>query len=94
MMERCKSRADFVQAFLLGFEIQDAVALLRLDDLYLECFEVKDVKQTLKGEHMSRAVGVSPVTIRQDQVHHRERHQDADSHCGPAHSHPRQLPKH
>ena len=31
------------------------MALLRLDDLYLECFEVKDVKQTLKGEHMSSA---------------------------------------
>ena len=49
--------ADFVHAFILGFEIADAVALLRLDDLYIECFEVKDVKQTLHGEHMSRGIG-------------------------------------
>ena len=35
--------------------MQDAIALLRLDDLYVECFEVKDVK-TLRGEHLSRCV--------------------------------------
>jgi RNA-binding protein PNO1 len=48
--------ADFAKAFMLGFDIKDAVALLRLDDLFIESFEVKDVKR-LNGDHLARCVG-------------------------------------
>ena len=47
---------DFLKAFMLGFDMNDAIALLRMDDLYIESFEIKDVKR-LNGEHLSRCIG-------------------------------------
>ena len=54
--------ADFVRAFVLGCEVEDALALLRLDDLFIESFEVNDVK-TLKGEKIFSPVGVSETRL-------------------------------
>ena len=48
---------DFVRAVVYGFEVKDALALLCMDDIYLDAFEVKDVRAGLSGDHLSRAVG-------------------------------------
>ncbi|CAI5934000.1 unnamed protein product [Closterium sp. NIES-65] len=37
-LQKC---ADFVTAYMMGFSLTDAIAMLRIDDLYIESFEIK-----------------------------------------------------
>ncbi|CCW68876.1 unnamed protein product [Phytomonas sp. Hart1] len=48
---------DFVKAVVSGFDVKDAVALLRIDDIYIEGFEIKDVRANLQGDNLSRCIG-------------------------------------
>lgn len=48
---------DFVKAVIAGFDVKDAVALLRLEDVFIEGFEIKDVRANLEGDNLSRCIG-------------------------------------
>eukprot|EP00485_Elphidium_margaritaceum_P004135 CAMPEP_0202690638 /NCGR_PEP_ID=MMETSP1385-20130828/5565_1 /ASSEMBLY_ACC=CAM_ASM_000861 /TAXON_ID=933848 /ORGANISM="Elphidium margaritaceum" /LENGTH=384 /DNA_ID=CAMNT_0049345919 /DNA_START=25 /DNA_END=1179 /DNA_ORIENTATION=- len=50
--------SDFIRAVVIGFEIRDALALVRMDDIYLETFDIRDVKFfNKKSDHWMRAIG-------------------------------------
>lgn len=48
--------AQFVEAINVGFPIEDAVAILKFNDVFLDRFEMSEVK-TLKNLHVERAIG-------------------------------------
>ncbi|CAD2216678.1 RNA-binding protein PNO1 [Angomonas deanei] len=48
---------DFVKAVIAGFDVKDAIALIRMDDVFIEGFEVKDVRANLAGDNLSRCIG-------------------------------------
>lgn len=55
--------ADFVQAFAYGFDVDDAIALLRMDSLYIQTFEIKDIRtlstlQRCRGYSLALALTV------------------------------------
>merc|ERR1719189_2056219 len=50
--------SDFVRAAVMGFELKDALALIRMDDVYLESFDIRDIKMmNKKSDNWMRAIG-------------------------------------
>lgn len=38
---------DYVSAFIKGFSLQDALAIVRIDGIYAESFHIADVRQRI-----------------------------------------------
>lgn len=48
---------QYLSAFAKGFDLKDAEAFLKIQDLYIDSFDIQDVKLSLQGDHLSRAIG-------------------------------------
>ncbi|EDR24076.1 pre-rRNA-processing protein PNO1, putative [Entamoeba dispar SAW760] len=55
-LDSLQRASDFINAIGKGFEVKDAIALLRMDDIFVDSFEIEDVKK-LHGDHLNRAIG-------------------------------------
>ena len=60
--------ADFISAFAMGFDIDDAIALLRLDSLNIQSFDIKDVRQTLGACRTSGLSRIRPANTGQGRM--------------------------
>ncbi|KAI5180183.1 RNA-binding protein PNO1 [Nematocida sp. AWRm80] len=47
---------EFIRAITYGFSVEDAISILRMNTIYVDCFEVQDVRR-LKHDHIGRAIG-------------------------------------
>lgn len=48
--------ATFISAIVEGFKFEDALALMKYRDVFMESFEIGEIRK-LKNSHMSRAIG-------------------------------------
>merc|ERR1739848_526842 len=54
--EPLQRAVDFLKAFIMGFNTQDASGLLYSDDVHVESFEIKAIK-LIQGAHLIRTKG-------------------------------------
>lgn len=47
---------EFIRAVVLGFSVEDALAILRMDTIYVNCFDIGEVRM-LRNAHIGRAIG-------------------------------------
>lgn len=53
-LQHLQKGVDFVSAFVKGFALQDALAIVRIDGIFVESFHVSDVRQRLRvSKHFS-----------------------------------------
>ncbi|OAG28790.1 RNA-binding protein PNO1 [Nematocida displodere] len=47
---------EFLRAIVCGFSVEDAISVLRIDSIYVDAFDVEDVRRLRHG-HVGRAIG-------------------------------------